>query len=332
MKYKNSRLLKIIDRFKGKEILVVGDLILDKYVKGSVDRLSPEAPVPILKNPSYEYRVGGAANVASNISSLEGKVYLCGIVGLDREGDVLINEIKKNNIDYEGIIKDTKRPTTLKTRFVANHKDQQLLRMDEESNEDISRALEGGLVDYIKGKISDINIVVFSDYGKGLLTKRFIDEIKELAKDKITIVDTKPEREHYFKGCGWFTPNRKEAWEITGISYKDINDNKGLIRLGKNLIRKLKPQNGIILTCGEDGMFLYDLNNSFKHIPTVAKEVSDVSGAGDTVVAAFGLSLAARAKPMDAAILANHAAGIVVGKAGTATVSVDELKASFNYK
>lgn len=310
-----NELLNILNNFKGKRILVIGDMMLDKYIFGNVERISPEAPVQVVEVEKENYLPGGAANVANNIAALQGNAFMAGIIGKDREADILLNELKKRNITTQGIFIDSNKPTIQKVRILGQK--QQLLRIDYEKREYLNKEIENKILNFIKEKISNIDAVIISDYAKGVITQNLIDQIKDIAKDKIIIVDPKPKHKDFYKGVSLVTPNIKEAKEMT--NKEDINE------VGKELINKLNTE--ILITRGEKGMSLFE-KHEITHIPTKAKEVYDVSGAGDTVVATLTLALAAGATLKQAAILANHAAGITVGKLGTSTVSIEEIKQS----
>ena len=317
------RIKKIISKFKDVKILIVGDLILDEFVWGDSSRISPEAPVPVVLVERESFMPGGAANVANNISALGGRVYIVGVIGKDERGQILEKLLRDKDVDTEGVISDSERPTTLKTRVVARH--QQVVRIDHENSLSINDGVNRGIIDYVKDKIDEMDGIIIEDYGKGVITPKFLKEIIPLAKkhDKIIIVDPKEEHFSYYKGVTAITPNRREAEIATGIK---AVDNEALNKIGRRLIEQYKLKVALI-TLGEHGMRLFERSGKITHIPTVAQEVFDVSGAGDTVIAAFTLALGARAKMIEAAHISNFAAGIVVGKVGVATTSPSELKA-----
>jgi len=315
----------IIKKFKEGKVLVIGDLILDEYVTGEAEKLSPEAPVPVIKLKERYYKLGGAANTANNISSLSKGVYLCGFYGDDEDGTKLINLISENNIKNIGL-KYSSYQTIVKTRITARypyHPPQQIVRVDKEKTVDIPKKLQEKVINNIKEIIDNIDVIAISDYDKGFLTENIIRNVREISKTnkKITIVDTKPSRMHLYKDFDWFTPNIIEAQTFSNIKHNGIK--KNLKEISKTMIKKLNP-NYFLITCGGEGMYFYD--KALKHIPVITKEVSDVSGAGDTVVAILALALASGAKPLEAVQLANYGASIVVGKAGTATINIDELE------
>ena len=316
-----DRFKKIISRFHDVRILVIGDLILDEFLWGDVSRISPEAPVPVVLVRSESFMPGGAANVANNIHALGSKVYLAGVVGNDEKGRILTEELKKKDIDVGGIVIDGERPTILKTRVIAHH--QQVVRIDREKADGLNEGLIEQIVDYVREIINDIDAIIIEDYDKGIVTLRLLQEVLRLAKQhkKIITVDPKEEHFHYYKGVTAITPNHYEAAEAAGVKFKGI---ESLGKIGKAILNKLKCE-AVLVTLGENGMQLFEKKGGITHIPTVAQDVFDVSGAGDTVIGAFTLSLAAGASIVDSAYISNFAAGIVVGKVGIAVVTQEEL-------
>jgi D-beta-D-heptose 7-phosphate kinase/D-beta-D-heptose 1-phosphate adenosyltransferase len=314
---------KIISKFSKVKVLVIGDLILDEFLWGDVTRISPEAPVPVVWVRSESFMPGGAANVASNIHGVGGKVYLSGVIGMDERARILTEEIKKRGVDIEGIVSDGERPTTLKTRVIAHH--QQVVRIDKEKVDGLSAGLIDQIVDYVKEIINDIDAIIIEDYGKGVITSRLLEEVLRLARrhKKIVTVDPKEEHFHYYKGVTAITPNHHEAAYAAGIKAKDP---ASIIKIGRILLNKLKCD-AVLVTLGENGMQLFEKSGRIIHIPTVAQDVFDVSGAGDTVIGTFTLALAAGASMVDAARISNFAAGIVVGKVGIAIATQEELLA-----
>lgn len=318
---KKDKFKKIISRFSKMRILVVGDLILDEFLWGEVSRISPEAPVPVVWVRSESFMPGGAANVANNIHALEGDVHLAGVVGMDERGRILTEVLRKKGLDVEGIVIDGERPTTLKTRVIAHH--QQVVRIDKEKRDGLSEGLIDQIIDYVREIIDRIDAVIIEDYGKGVITPQLLQEVLRLSKrhKKIVTVDPKEEHFNYYKGVTAITPNHHEAMQAVGIKVKD---DEGLIRVGKDLLKKLNCE-AVLMTLGENGMQLFEKKGRIVHIPTVAQDVFDVSGAGDTVIGAFTLALTAGASMADAAYISNFAAGVVVGKVGIAVVTQEEL-------
>ena len=312
---------RIISRFTDAKILVIGDLILDEFIWGTVSRISPEAPVPVVWVRRESYMPGGSCNVANNIISLGGKVSLAGVIGDDDKGAILKGELESKGADTSGVVVDENRKTILKTRVVAHH--QQVVRIDKESMEPLSEHLLSRLIPIVKERIADVDAVIIEDYGKGVITPRLLKEVVPLARrlKKIVAVDPKEEHFSYYKGVSLITPNIAEAKKASGM---EIEDQPSLFRAGEKILKKLNC--GILLvTLGENGMCVFTRGSRPRHIPTIAQEVFDVSGAGDTVIAAYTLALVSGADPIQSAHIANCAAGIVVGKIGTATVTPEEL-------
>jgi len=331
-----KNLKTIIRRFNKANILVIGDLILDEYIWGNVERISPEAPVPVVWANRRTYEPGGAANVANNIRSLDGKVYLLGVTGKDKNRGVLLSELKKRKIPIEGIFIESLRHTTLKTRIIAGH--QQVVRVDWEHTEALSKALNEKILRFIQKNINKFDAIIIEDYGKGVINMHLLEELISLAcvHKKIITVDPKEEHFQYYRGVSSITPNRKELENaIRNLKIKDTTNrfkinsdrlftDRQIDSAAKEILSYLDLES-LLLTLGEYGMRLFEKNGRITNIPTVAQEVFDVSGAGDTVIATFTLGLCAGASQLEAAHIANYAAGIVVGKIGTATTTRKEL-------
>ena len=318
-----NNLLKIIEKFKSKKILVIGDVMLDKYIWGEVTRISPEAPVQIVNVVKEEYVPGGASNVAANIAELGAKVWMVGVVGNDETRDKLISGIAKKKINSDYLISDPEKRTILKVRIFGGK--QQLLRFDYEKKGDISRNTEQKMLNSIKEIIKNIDAIIVSDYAKGTITRDLMEALKELCKKNsmLLIVDPKPEHKEYYKNVNLITPNISEAKKMAGLSEDAEEDVESM---GKKLLAELNSN--VLITRGEKGMSLFEKNGSILSIPTFAKEVYDIIGAGDTSVAALALALASGASFEESAIIANYAAGITVGKVGTSTVTIEELRES----
>ncbi len=312
---------EILEKFRNKRILVIGDLMLDKYIYGNVTRISPEAPVQVVNVTKEDYRPGGSANVASNIAALSAKAIVIGIVGNDSACKILKDRLENMGIDTSGVFVDESRPTIQKVRILGQH--QQLLRVDYEKNDKIPDKTQQEILRYLERIISSIDAVVISDYNKGVVYEDFTLKILDICRknSKVIVVDPKPSNSRFFTKVSLIAPNHKEASEMAGIEEKSNDD---LIRIGKKLVREINSN--VLITRGEKGMSLFDKNGAITHIPTKAKEVYDVTGAGDTVCATLALALSSGCSLKNASILANHAAGIVVGKLGTSTVSLEELK------
>jgi len=333
---KLNSLKDIISRFPGRNILVVGDLILDEFIWGDVDRISPEAPVPVVWANRRTYTPGGAANVANNIRSLDGRVTLVGVTGKDKHTGILLSELKKRKIITQGIFVEPRRHTTVKTRIIAGH--QHIVRVDWEHTDSLSQKLNQKIIKFIQKNINDFDGIIIEDYGKGVINAYLLEELITLARKNKKIVTVDPKEEHfqYYRGVTSITPNRKEL--ENAMRYLKIKDTTNRFRINTDRlftdkdidlaareIIKYLDLDSLLLTLGEHGMRLFDKDGLVTHIPTVAQEVFDVSGAGDTVVATFTLALACGAKKPEAAYLANFAAGIVVGKLGTAVTNRKEL-------
>lgn len=310
----------LFKRFDNTGILVIGDLMVDQYIWGNVKRISPEAPVPVVEVTKENLLLGGAANVAHNLQSLGGRVFIAGTIGRDETGKILTNKLTEKGFSTEGIIIDGERPTTVKTRVIAHS--QQVVRFDREVKSDISRSTTSLLLQFVESCLPHIKGIIISDYCKGLITKSLVKKILEITKSKLFIAtDPKIGHFNYYRNLSLLTPNINEASFGSGI---DIKDEKTLIDAGRELIKKLNC-GSLIITRGDEGMSIFEKNNRITHIPTCAREVYDVSGAGDTVIATLTLCHAAGLSLKDAAIIANHAAGIVVGKMGTAVTSQQEI-------
>lgn len=334
-------LKRIISKFSKARILVIGDLILDQYIWGVVDRVSPEAPVPVVWAKERTYLPGGAANVAYNICSFGSRVSLVGAVGYDMHAKTLSAELKKRKIDTKGLFSEPKRTTTLKTRVIAGH--QQVVRVDWEDTHSLSLELNKKIIVFITKNIRDFDAIIIEDYGKGVINIELLDRLISLAHQykKIITVDPKEEHFQYYRGVTAITPNRKELENaIRNLKIKDTSNRFRLnsdklfsdkdIDLAAREIIKYLRLDSLLVTLGEKGMKIFQDNGSARHIPTVAQEVFDVSGAGDTVIAAFTLALASGATKLEAARIANVAAGIVVGKLGTAVTDREELLSKIN--
>ncbi len=315
-------LLKYLGRFSETSLLIIGDLMLDHFIWGKVSRISPEAPVPVVDISHESMMLGGAANVLNNIVSLGGKAAICGVIGRDEMGQRLVHELRLKGVETGGVIVEESRPTTIKTRVVAHS--QQVVRFDRENKGDIEGSTEKLILDYARNKDHAISGIVISDYAKGVVTKRLVSGLVKVAKERGIPLAVDPKVSHFdfYKGVTIVTPNNLEASQAAGM---EITDDSSLQSAGRKLLDRLKGD-AVLITRGEHGMSLFERGKDPVHIPTVAKEVYDVTGAGDTVIAVFMLALAAGAGMREAAVIANHAAGIVVAEVGTATVKPEQLK------
>lgn len=333
-----SKYNSIIRHFKGKRLLVIGDAVLDQYIKGSVSRISPEAPVPIVLQEESFYTPGGAANVANNLSSLGANVTLVSKIGDDIEGSILKRELLKRHIHTNGLFIDSNIDTIFKTRIIAQH--QQIVRLDREKTCKAGTDLikENKILPYLRRHMKDFQAVIISDYAKGFIDSRLLDQVHEsaLIHQLPVVVDPKLEDLREYGQVSCITPNKKEAEAALknisqearrafGIRSTKLDTQEDIETNGRGLLNFLGLES-LLITLGEGGMYLFEHNKNPFPIPTMARQVFDVSGAGDTVIAVFALCLAAGADKPQAAKIANYAAGIVIGKMGAVAVELDELK------
>ena len=321
-------LRKILERFSKIKILVIGDIMMDRFIWGKVSRISPEAPVPVVVVEKETFLLGGAANVVNNVHSLGGKVALCGVVGDDEMGQRIIKELTEMGIGINGVFVEQGRQTTVKTRVVAHQ--QQLVRIDRETT-DLTKVLTlRNLSEFLKVNIDGFDGIILSDYGKGLLTRELIRTTIRRAREakKFILVDPKQKNVFFYKGATVITPNAAEASLASGIPITDL---PSLRKAGRMLLPRLRCD-VLVITRGEEGMAIFEPHQEPVLVPTVGKEVFDVTGAGDTVIGTMALALGTGAGVIDAARLANYAAGIVVGKVGTATVNPKELMKTIKEK
>jgi len=311
-----------IDSLKNTPVLVIGDFIMDRYLRGKVDRISPEAPVPVVFVNEETYALGGAGNVAANLVSLGAKVIPVGVVGDDIYGEKFLESLKSLRVDTKGVIIDKNRPTIIKTRVIAEH--QQIVRFDVERPDGISEKVINQLIDNTDKITGSVKTILISDYGKGVINKGFLAKLLPLAKKRECMVTVDPKVENFteYKGVDCITPNLKEA--VEGMVSRLPKNDSEIDKLGRNILKKLSCKS-VLITLGERGMKLFESSGKVTSIPTLAKEVYDVTGAGDTVIATLTLSLASGYELADAAKIANVAAGIVVGKLGTAVVTREEI-------
>jgi len=327
-----QRVKKLIEAARKERVLVLGDVMLDQFLWGRVARISPEAPVPVVEFERESYMPGGAANVARNLADLNVPTELFGVVGQDEAARKLKRLLKDQQIGCSGVVSNGRRITSIKTRIVAHQ--QQVVRVDRESRHALDERTTQRLLAALREHLDQASALIVGDYGKGVLSQLLLDEIRRLCRERGVWLSLDPKPVHHLdlKGISLITPNRKEAFELAEMEddaraespLQDAN----LMRVTEKLLRDLGPA-VLLVTLGDQGLLLCQRGQKSFHIPTMAQEVFDVSGAGDTVIATFTLAIAAGASPVEAAILSNHAAGIVVGKMGTATVQPEELLASF---
>lgn len=319
-----ERLATLVDKLPGARVLVLGDLMWDEYIRGEVTRISPEAPVPVLLEINRELTPGGAANVLKNLKDLKCQIGMLGIVGADTYGNALEEELKGWGIGGQklSLLKLTDRPTTIKTRFMARN--QQLLRLDREKTLPVGQGVEDQILTALEKNISEFDAIILSDYDKGLLTEKVIHGATEIANNNKKFVAVDPQVKHFksYARCGIMTPNEKEAAEGIGMSFPDSDTE--IKKIAAAIIKKLELKE-LVITRSQRGMALFRSNEAI-FLPTLAREVFDVTGAGDTVISVYTAAIAVGASHEEAMVLANIAGGIVVGKLGTATVSTDELK------
>jgi rfaE bifunctional protein kinase chain/domain len=319
-----ARLSAAVEHFPDYRILVVGDLMLDVFIWGEVQRISPEAPVPVVEVREETRLLGGTANVVNNVAALGGAVLVSGVVGDDAPGRELARLFEVGGIASDGLVVEPGRPTTIKTRIIAQN--QQVVRFDRESKGALQTESVRRIISHIKSNLAGIDATIISDYAKGMITREFMDEIRAMHAPLgiPVIVDPKVQHTDLYSRATMVTPNHHEASRMSGI---EIRDEASLIAAGKLLLERLQCQT-VLITRGKDGMCLLQQNGSVTQIPTLARRVYDVTGAGDTVIATLTLGIVAGLPVEESALLANLAAGIVVGEVGTATVPSDRLLAA----
>lgn len=328
-----TRVQEILNRAASKRILVIGDLMLDEFVWGKVGRISPEAPVPVVEVTGESSYPGGAANVARNLREFTEGVSVLGLIGTDSGGQQLRRLLNDQAIDTAGVIEDPQFPTIIKTRIIARQ--QQLVRVDREKVSAATTAQTTRAVEHVREHLERIDAVIFEDYGKGFLSADLVQQVSALARKagKITTADPNPKHAIDWSQVSAVKPNRVEAFLAAGVAPTDPVEppsaDKALREVGKTLLGKWDTKY-LLITLGEQGMMLFESGDACHHIPTRARQVFDVSGAGDTAIALFTLALCCDATAREAAEIANHASAVVVGKLGTATVTRAELLASFD--
>ena len=327
-----TRLQGILDRAPSKRIMVIGDLMLDEFVWGKVGRISPEAPVPVVEMTGESFYPGGAANVARNLREFVDHVAIIGLLGKDRSGQQLREILAEGKIDVSDAVEEEAFRTTVKTRIIARQ--QQVVRVDREQFVNPSPAQIAKVVAAVRKNIPETDAIIFEDYGKGFLTNELVSQIARDARadGKIVAADPNPRHSVDWRGVTVVKPNRAEAFHAAGVPWREPDDapadDADLRRAGEVLLEKWEAKY-VLVTLGEHGMMLFHGQETPLYIPTKARQVFDVSGAGDTAIALFTLGLACEATPTEAAEIANHGSAVVVSKLGTATVTRDELMASF---
>ena len=316
------RITEITSRFGDARVLILGDIMLDEYMYGSVDRISPEAPVPVVNISSSKILLGGAANVAANICSLGGEALLLGTVGDDEAASKISQLLKSEKISDDLLVTDLTRRTTIKTRIIAHS--QQIVRADREDRHEVNPDIEKEIISRFMSVADDIQAVIISDYGKGVINQSLLEKLMSVCLQKNIFVAVDPKETHFnnYQKVSLITPNHHEA----GFAYgKRIHNEKDLLEVGNGLLQRLQAKS-ILITRGPDGMSLFTEDSQPTHIPTFAKKVYDVTGAGDTVIAVFVAATCAGADLLESAIAANAGAGLTVGEIGTATVTTDDLR------
>jgi D-glycero-beta-D-manno-heptose-7-phosphate kinase len=316
-----SRARALVAGMRGKRVLVVGDVMLDEFIWGKVARISPEAPVPVVEVTDQSFHLGGAGNVARNVRALGGEALLAGVIGRDSAGERVLEAAGAAGIESLLAVSDAGRPTTVKTRIVAHN--QQVVRADRESASEVPDGVESAILEGARRVLGSCQALVVSDYQKGVVTASLLRRLLPLARRRRIPVLVDPKVRHFslYKRVALVTPNQREAEQASGIA---IRGSSQLIAAGRELLKRLECR-AVLITRGEQGMSLFERGRRPVHIPTAAREVFDVTGAGDSVIATLALALCAGARLPEAAALANYAAGVVVGKLGTASATPGEL-------
>lgn len=308
-----------------KSVLVVGDIMLDEYIWGRVNRISPEAPVPVVNITDRSMRLGGAANVIQNLSSIGITPYIAAVCGNDSAGEKLRKKLDDAECNTDALITSSGRPTTVKTRIMANQ--QQVVRVDDELRSPLSSEDETKLLEAITTVIDSVDAVIVSDYGKGVITPTLLEQLKKLTTEKSIFLSVDPQENHWsmYNSVDAITPNLKEGYLALGLTLETMPEDETIIEKGWEIVSRYDLKY-LLLTLSEKGIVLFDREkHEHTHLHTMAKEVYDVTGAGDTVISLFTAAIAAEADPVEATFIANHAAGITVGEIGTTSVSPEEL-------
>jgi rfaE bifunctional protein kinase chain/domain len=323
---KRDDLRRYVDGLSDTKVVVVGDILMDEYVWGDVSRISPEAPVPVVEIKQETKMLGGAANVVNNIASLGGTPILCGVIGDDQTGREIVDTMLQQGLRTDGIIREPGRPTSIKTRVVAHN--QQVVRFDREVRKRLEDESIKRILDFVRQIEGGYEAIIVTDYGKGVISAELMEGLRKSLSDSRTLiaVDPKTGNFEFYHGVDVITPNHHEA---AAFCRMEIVDEESLVQAGRHMLSELNCRS-VLITQGKDGMTLFERNGEISHIPTVARKVFDVTGAGDTVISALCLGLASGMDLKSAAIIANFAAGIVVGEVGTSTVGAEDLKKAIN--
>lgn len=319
-----NRLLSLLNRFHRSRLLVVGDLILDRFIWGDVDRISPEAPVPVLRVTSESFRLGGAANVINNVKSMGGRVIVCGVVGRDEAGRRLLRGLEEIGVSTAGVFVEKSFQTTQKSRIIARPRHQQIVRLDRENDGEIPEKVPQEIRQFITRHAGRCSGIVISDYGKGVIHPELLQLVADLIDKKHLLCVADPKKENFkgYRNVTLVTPNREEAAQAAGI---EIRDEDSLREAGRRLLQMWQAR-AVLITRGPEGMSLFRPGREMRHFSTEPREIFDVTGAGDTVVAACSLALATRSTYEEAAVIANLAAGLVGDEVGTVAVSLQKLR------
>lgn len=318
-----DRVIEILNNAENKKVVVIGDLMLDKFYLGNVSRISPEAPVPVVELEKETFHLGGAANVATNLKSLKLNPIMIGVIGKDQTGEEFLDHAKKLGLSTDGIYIDAKRPTTVKTRIIANN--QHIARLDKEITEDIDEDIQNYFFEFLKAQ-KNINAIILEDYNKGMLPKNFIKKVIEYARSQNIFISVDPKQQNFFEyqNADLFKPNKKEASKALNVTINTLEKTR---KVGLELMEKLRCKN-LLLTLGSDGMMLFLENGEIYSVPTRARQVADVSGAGDTAIATYTAAHIGGATPVEAASIANFASGTVCEKSGVVPIEINDLLAT----
>lgn len=318
-----DRVNQILNNAENQKVVVIGDLMLDKFYWGNVSRISPEAPVPVVELEKETYHLGGAANVATNLKSLNLQPIMIGVIGKDQTGEEFLNYAKKIGLITDGVFSDSIRPTTVKTRIIANT--QHVARLDKEVVSDIDQNIQNYFIEYLQS-LDNIKAIILEDYNKGMLPKEFIKKIIDFALSRNIFISVDPKQQNFFefKNADLFKPNKKEASKALNFN---INSKESVREAGLKLIDRLQCKN-LLLTLGSDGMILFQSNGDIYSVPTRARQVADVSGAGDTAIATYTAAHIGGANPVESASLANFASGAVCEKSGVVPIEINDLISS----
>ena len=326
MSFNKDSIINIIDSISSKKIMVFGDIMLDEYIWGDVNRISPEAPVPVVDVKEQNSRLGGAANVVCNLAALGVETSILTVTGDDSKATDISEILSSYGCNIDGLIKSTSRKTTVKTRIMAHN--QQVVRVDIEDRLPISEANENLILDKFMKVVDGLDGLIISDYGKGVITPNLLSKITEICHKHSVFISVDPKENHfsYYNRVDVITPNLKEGYGALGLSFNKMPSDQEIAERGWEIVDKFNLKY-LLLTLSEKGMALFDsINRDFTHLSTAAIDVYDVTGAGDTVISSFTASIVAGATPIEATYLANEAAGLAVSRIGTVSVSIEDLK------